>query len=143
VSEFYENTLKTAGLMQAASRGEAWCRFFSTYSRAVSIEQDVKVTLTAGGSINPRESNTDGAIPKRAKDGAQTTSFLSLITFSTYNVLRDNNTTLQGKNNAITIHLVTDTQFTNPQATIRSGRAANTSGGGVPKSSASSLRVSP
>jgi hypothetical protein len=46
MSEFYENTLKTAGSMQAASRGEARCRFVSTYSRAVSIEQAAKATLT-------------------------------------------------------------------------------------------------
>jgi hypothetical protein len=46
VSEFHENTLKTVGSMQAASRGEARCHFVSTYSRAVSIEQDAKATLT-------------------------------------------------------------------------------------------------
>jgi hypothetical protein len=37
-----------------------------------------------------------------------------LITFSTYNVLRNNNTTLQGKNNAVTMHIVSNAKFTNP-----------------------------
>jgi hypothetical protein len=78
---FYENTLKTTGSIQAASRGEARCRFVSTYPRAVSIERDAKVTLTVGGSINPRESNTDGAIPKRASDGHRHPRFFLLSHF--------------------------------------------------------------
>jgi hypothetical protein len=45
-SEFYENTLKTASSKQAASRGEARCRFVSTCSGAVSIEQVANATPT-------------------------------------------------------------------------------------------------
>jgi hypothetical protein len=78
---FYENALKTTGSIQAASRGEARCRFVSTYPRAVSIGRDAKIASTAGGSINPRENNTNGAIPKCASDGHRHPRFFLLSHF--------------------------------------------------------------
>jgi hypothetical protein len=75
---FYENTLKTTGLIQAASRGEARCRFVSTHPRAVSFRQDAKIASTAGGIINPRENNTDGVVLKRASDGHRHPRFFLL-----------------------------------------------------------------
>jgi hypothetical protein len=73
--------MKTTGSIQAASRGEARCRFVSTHPRAVSFGQDAKIASTAGGSINSRENNIDGVAPKRTSDGHRLPRFFLLSHF--------------------------------------------------------------
>jgi hypothetical protein len=69
--------------------------------RAFTIKQAVNETL------------------KYAKDGHRHCSSFFLLTFSTCNILRKDNITLQGKNNAVTTHTVSSAKFTNPLRACR------------------------
>jgi hypothetical protein len=110
------------------SGGKAGCHFVSTRPGAASFEQDARIVSPAGGSINPRKNHIHGTVTKGANDERRHPCFL-LLSFLTYNVLRDNNTVLQGYNNAITIHFVTNTHFTNLLAPCRSGVPRTLPGG--------------
>jgi hypothetical protein len=65
--------------LQVNSEGEARCRFVPTHSGFFLIKQVANETQ------------------KHVKDGRKHLSSVFLFTFSTYNILRKNNMTLQGK----------------------------------------------
>jgi hypothetical protein len=61
--------------------------------------------------------------------GTGTSRPFFLPTFSTHNILRKTIHLYKGKNIAVTTHTVSNAKFTNLRSAIRSGHAANTSGG--------------
>jgi hypothetical protein len=142
VSEFYENALKTTGSIQAAPRGEARCRFVSTHPRAVSFGQDAEIASTAGGSINPRENNTDVVVPKGASDGHRHPRFFLLSHFQHTMYF---GTTIQFYKDKIMQSQYTSSRTYTLQIHRRRFAPACREHfrGGVLKSSASSLRGSP